>query len=284
MSNPAPAADQNGAEVPAEELEVQELEPVELEPVKSSALALSSDAAQQPDAIAPFASLDNFKLAQTMALSLASSSLVPAHYRGRANVGSVLIALEMASRVRASVLMVMQNLFVIEGKPAWSSTFLIALLNSCGRFTPIRFEFEGTPSQNGWKCRAIAREKATGERLEGEWITWEMAKAEGWVSRNKSKWQTMPGQMMRYRAAAFFSRVYAPEISLGMHTVDEIEDVTGVQAGSPGARDLNAALGIVPPAPATASVTGPALNTSDKPCPDCSAAPGKPHGDACPWA
>jgi hypothetical protein len=51
-----------------------------------------------------------------------------------------------------------------------------------------------------------------------------MAKAEGWYAKNGSKWQTMPEQMLRYRAASFFVRAYAPELSLGLATREEIED------------------------------------------------------------
>ena len=31
----------------------------------------------------------------------------------------------------------------------------------------------------------------------------------------------MPEQMFMYRAAAFWQRIYAPELSLGMQTIDE---------------------------------------------------------------
>lgn len=223
------------------------IEPEEITPVRSSALVRQVE--EIPDgsgSIAAFASLSNFRAAQSMALSLASSSLVPAAYRGRPNIGNCLIAMELASRVGASVLMVMQNLHVIEGKPGWSSAFLIASINSCGRFTPLRFEFRGQEETDSWKCRAIARDKASGDVLEGEWITWKMVKAEGWLGRRGSKWQTMPGQMFRYRAAAFWSRVYAPEISLGMHTAEELSDIStnGNGTQSAGAEELNAALGI----------------------------------------
>jgi hypothetical protein len=51
-----------------------------------------------------------------------------------------------------------------------------------------------------------------------------LAKAEGWSAKNGSKWKTMPEQMIMYRAAAFWGRVYAPEKMLGMHTGDELED------------------------------------------------------------
>jgi hypothetical protein len=52
----------------------------------------------------------------------------------------------------------------------------------------------------------------------------QMAEKEGWTSKQGSKWMTMPGQMLRYRAAAFWQRVYAPEISMGFYTKEEVED------------------------------------------------------------
>ena len=53
----------------------------------------------------------------------------------------------------------------------------------------------------------------------------QMAKDEGWYGKAGSKWKTMPELMLQYRSAAFFQRTYAPEISMGMQTVEEIRDV-----------------------------------------------------------
>ena len=35
----------------------------------------------------------------------------------------------------------------------------------------------------------------------------------------------MPEQMLMYRAGGFWTRVYCPEIGLGMYTADEVEDI-----------------------------------------------------------
>ena len=37
----------------------------------------------------------------------------------------------------------------------------------------------------------------------------------------------MPGQMLRYRAASFWSRAYASDLSLGFYTQDEVRDFAG---------------------------------------------------------
>ena len=166
----------------------------------------------------------NFELAQRIASALSKSSLVPEAYRD--NIPNCLIALEMANRVGCSPLMTMQNLYVIQGRPSWSSTFIIASINSCGRFSPLRFSLKGEGMQR--TCIASAIEKATGEVLEGPEVSMAMAKAEGWLGKNGSKWQTMPELMLRYRSAAFFGRLYAPEMLLGMQAAEEVADIIDV--------------------------------------------------------
>lgn len=248
---------------------------------ESTALIVRESEPDATGSISAFASSANYEAAKKMALALSYSTIVPEAYRGDRGVANCLIALELAGRTGASVMMVMQNLHVIQGKPSWSAAFLIASVNSCGRFSPIRYELEGEEAKDGWRCRAYAKDLATGDRLDGEWITWKMVKAEGWLSKAGSKWQTMPGQMIRYRAASFWSRTYAPEISLGMHTSDEIAEV--VERGEPSAkaRDLNAALEVVQ---AEVIPAGPTINGTDVPCPECNAKPFEAHKSACPFS
>jgi hypothetical protein len=134
-----------------------------------------------------------------------------------------MIALEIANRIGASPLMVMQNLYIVHGKPSWSSSFIIAAINSSKKFSPLRFEISGEGLDKG--CIAWALENGTNERLESPRVTMAMAKAEGWSTKSGSKWVTMPDLMLRYRAASFFGRLYAPEILMGMYTVEEVIDI-----------------------------------------------------------
>jgi hypothetical protein len=124
---------------------------------------------------------------------------------------------------------VMQSMVPIHGKPTWSAAFLIATVNSCGRFSPMRFRWVGKEGTDDWGCRAYAVEREGNLELVGALVTIAMAKAEGWYSKNGSKWKTMPEQMLQYRAAAFWTRAYAPEIALGMHTSEEIHDTQASQ-------------------------------------------------------
>lgn len=188
--------------------------------VSGSEVALGGTA---ETALNAFSSDSAFNAGIRMAKALASSSLVPTTYKD--NLGNCLIAIELANRTRASVLMVMQNLDVIHGRPGWRSQFLIATVNASGRFTPLRFRWQGEEGSDAWGCRAVATDRESGYECVGSLVTLKMAKDEGWYSRNGSKYKTMPEQMLMYRAASFWTRIYAPELSLGMMTAEELEDL-----------------------------------------------------------
>ena len=171
----------------------------------------------------------------------------------RKAVANCMIAIEIATRIGASPLMVMQNMTPIYGKPSWSSKFVIATINTCGRFEPLRFrftekgmcgmvdytdyvwdaqsrtkkpvakQFDGKKIMN-IECVAYTTKKGSNDVLESSPITIELAIQEGWYTKNGSKWQTMTKQMLMYRAASFWASAYAPELQMGMHTIEEIQD------------------------------------------------------------
>lgn len=162
-----------------------------------------------------------FELAQRQAKLLASSSLVPKEFQG--NISNCAIGLNIAKRLGADPFMVIQNIDIIHGRPSFRATFLIAMVNASGRFTPLQFRLEGEGQTRS--CVAHCKAKDSSEVIEGPQITMAMAKAEGWSTKAGSKWLTMPELMLRYRAAAFFARIYAPDITLGMHTSEERYDM-----------------------------------------------------------
>lgn len=176
-----------------------------------------------------------FEATQRIAMMYAMSNFIPDSYKYRNGqpleqnvvLANCTIALEMATRMQANPLMVMQNLYIVHGQPAFSSKFLIACINASKRFSPIRYEFKGEEGTDDYACRAIAYEANDTkhkEPLEGDWISMRMAKAEGWTSKKGNKWLSMPTQMLRYRAAAFWQRAYCPEISMGLLTAEEAQD------------------------------------------------------------
>lgn len=181
---------------------------------------------------AGFDTVGGFDLIQRTAKLFASSNIMPTQFQN--NLPNCVIAVDMALRMGANPLMVCQNLYIVHGRPAWSAQFLIATMNQCGRFSAIRYEFQGKQGTDEWGCKAVATELATKEKLEGPLITIGLAKKEGWYGKNGSKWQTMPELMLRYRAAAWFVRAYAPEIAMGLQTAEEVKDTFDLEPSENG--------------------------------------------------
>lgn len=168
-----------------------------------------------------FGSLQAFEDGQRIAKVLAASKLVPDTFKN--NIGDCLIAMEMANRMGANPLAVMQNLYIVHGKPSWSSTFIIAAINQSGRFkTTLMFEESGEGENKSIVAYAIDHDE---NRVESPSVSIKMAKEEGWFQKKGSKWQTMPDLMLRYRAATFFGRLYTPDLLMGLQTQEEIIDV-----------------------------------------------------------
>lgn len=200
---------------------------------------------KQEQAMIPTFDLFNpttFDLAQRMANMYSRSDLVPKQYQATPGneqkaVANIIIALETAQRIDASPLMVMQNMYIVYGQPAWSSKFLIATVNSCGRYNSLKYKFDNlgkikvsgtTQEVDNWQCIAYTTEKGNEEVMESIPVSIEMAIKEGWYTKNGSKWQTMPKLMLQYRTATFWTRAYAPELSMGLKTDDEVYDIVDV--------------------------------------------------------
>lgn len=158
---------------------------------------------------------------------LSKSGLVPENYQNSPE--NCLIAIDLANRQGLSPMMVMQNLYVVKGKPAWSGSFCAAAINGCGKFTPLEYLWSGEPNSLSFGCTAQAVRRVNGSMCQSETITMQMAKDMGWIDKNGSKWKTMPKQMMMYRAASFFARAHCPEVLLGIQTVEEVQDVNGYE-------------------------------------------------------
>lgn len=204
-----------------------------------------------------------FDTMQRVCKLFASSELVPDMYKASDKnpmdkaMANCMIAIEIAQRIGASPLMVMQNMVPIYGKPSWSSKFLVATVNTCGRFNPLQYRFTEkgmlgmvdytdyvwdnasrskravTKQFDGKKvmdieCIAYTTAKGSDKMLESSPVSIRLAIQEGWYTKNGSKWQTMTKQMLMYRAASFWTSAYAPELSMGMKTIEENQDIQDV--------------------------------------------------------
>lgn len=196
-----------------------------------------------------------FETFQRLAKPLSESSFVPAAYKG--NLGDCVIAVEIACRLNVFPLTVMQNLCVVKGNPTWKSKFLIACVNTCGRYTTLDYKVKidgkvgpvpakvwergadgknhevlrpfAQPDLDNLVCVAVATEKATGKQLVSPPVSLRMAVGEGWYTKDGSKWPTMTELMLRYRAASYWASTFAPEMTMGFRTVEEQEDIEDVE-------------------------------------------------------
>ncbi len=164
-----------------------------------------------------------FAQGQRVAKMLASSRLVPQHMQGQ--TADCFLALHMARRLGEDPLMVCQNIVIIQGTAGWKAQWLISRANRLGVFRGrIRFDEHGQGDSLGVTARAELAE--TGEEVSAS-ADMAMAKAEGWTKN--PKYQSMPKQMLSYRAASFLIRLYCPEATLGYQSAEELEDVAATQ-------------------------------------------------------
>ena len=151
---------------------------------------------------------------------LSQTSIIPATYQGKPQ--DCFVALEMATRMGVSPLVVMQNMYVVKGKPAWAGQACTMFINSCGKFTQVKHVYTGEKGTDSRGCYVAATRISDGIQVNGVEVTIAMAKAEGWTAN--TKWRTMPELMLAYRASAFFARVHCPEALMGVQLADEIYD------------------------------------------------------------
>lgn len=164
-------------------------------------------------------------LTYKFAAMVAKSGLVPDAYRNSPE--NCIVAIDLGNRLGISPLAVMQNLYIVKGKPGWSGSFCAAAVNGSGKFTPLEYKFVGEPGTPSYGCYATAMRLSNGSQCVSDTITMKMAADEGWLNKPGSKWKTMPTQMLMYRAAAFFARAHCSEYLLGIHTIEEIQDING---------------------------------------------------------
>jgi len=170
-----------------------------------------------------FSTIENFKEIYDIGKMFASSTLVPEAYRNKAM--DCTIAVDMANRMNISPMMVMQNLYVVRGKPSWSGQACTALVEGSGKFKNVKHVYTGEKGTDTWGCYLEAVRIEDGETVKGVEVTIAMAKAEDWVNKTGSKWKTMPELMLAYRASAFFARVHIPNALMGVSVEGEVEDI-----------------------------------------------------------
>lgn len=165
--------------------------------------------------------IDEMSRAYNLGKYMCQAQIIPENYRNKP--ADCMLAIDMANRMNVSPIFVMQNMYVVKGKPSWSGQACKALIDSCGKFRDVKHVYTGEAGTDTRGCYLEAVRVSDGEKVKGVEVTIAMARAEGWFSNKK--WQTMTDLMLGYRAAAFFARINCPETLMGLQTADESEDI-----------------------------------------------------------
>ena len=179
---------------------------------------------------------DSFNQLLRAAQMLSQTSIIPQSYQNKPQ--DCFVAIEMANRMGVSPMVVMQNMYVVKGKPSWAGQACTMLINSCGKFKDVKHIYTGEKGKPNRGCYVTATRISDGSQVDGVEVTMQMAQSEGWTSN--SKWRNMPELMLAYRASAFFARVYCPEAMMGVQTAEEVYDADSTPINA--AASLTAAL------------------------------------------
>jgi len=183
-----------------------------------------------------------FEQCQRVAQMFAESTMVPEHFQK--NIGNCMIGLNYAARLKADPFMVLQALYIVHGRPGVESKLVEAGINQSGKYAePLQYEWldaednsvsrvEVLKKREGqWGCQAFTIDELSGKRVDGPKIHWDLIKGMGWWDKagpdktpKTNFWRNMTEMMFYYRAASWFANKNCPEVKLGMHTKEELED------------------------------------------------------------
>ncbi|MDD7184695.1 MAG: hypothetical protein PUH54_03345, partial [Oscillospiraceae bacterium] len=110
-----------------------------------------------------------YKLAQTMC----QADIIPLAYKNKP--ADCMIAIDMASRMGVSPLMVMQSLYVVKGKPSWSGQACMSFIQANPNFKNVAPVYVGEPNTDSRGCYISAERTSDGAEVKGVCVTIAMA-------------------------------------------------------------------------------------------------------------
>lgn len=159
---------------------------------------------------------------------LSKSNMVPKDYQG--NPANCIIAMQWGMEIGLQPLQAMQNIAVINGRPAIWGDAMLAIVRGSGLLERITED----PTDAGCTCTV----KRKGEPEVVRTFTLEDAKRAG-LAGKQGPWQQHPKRMMQMRARAFALRDVFPDVLRGVHIAEIAQD-------EPDERDMGAAEDVTP--------------------------------------
>ena len=168
-------------------------------------------------AIKPTAQFDlspqTFEQALTFSQYLADSDMVPKDFKGKP--GNCLVAMQWGAEIGLKPLQAMQNIAVINGRPALWGDAVIALVRSSPACEYVIEEDDGRT--------ATCKVKRRGEPEQFRTFSADDAKAAGLIGK-QGPWTQYPKRMRQMRARAFALRDVFPDVLKGLPVAEEVMD------------------------------------------------------------
>ena len=154
-----------------------------------------------------------FEQALTYAQYLADSDMVPKDFKGKP--GNCLIAMQWGNELGMKAIQAIQNIAVINGRPALWGDAVIALVRSSPLCEYVQEEDDGH--------KAICKVKRRGEPEQVRAFSMDDAKLAGLLGK-QGPWMQYPKRMRQMRARAFALRDVFPDVLRGMPVAEEVMD------------------------------------------------------------
>ncbi len=147
---------------------------------------------------------------------IAKSNVIPKDYKG--NPGDVLVAMQWGLELGLPPLQALQNIAVINGRPAVWGDAMLAIVRSHQSCEYVTEEFD----EQSWT--ATCRAKRRGEPEQQRQFSYQDAQQAG-LAGKQGPWQSYPKRMIQMRARAFALRDIFPDALRGIAVAEEAQDI-----------------------------------------------------------
>ena len=156
----------------------------------------------------------NLTEAMNFADVMSKSSIVPKDFQG--NPGNILVAVQWGMELGLQPLQAMQNIAVINGRPALWGDAVIALVRSSSLCEYVREDLtDGV---------ATCRVKRRGEEEQVRTFSMQDAQRAGLAGKS-GPWSQYPSRMLQMRARSWALRDVFPDVLRGMPVAEEVMDI-----------------------------------------------------------
>lgn len=165
----------------------------------------------------------SFEEGYRFARIMAASDLVPKDFRGKPE--NCFIAVQMGLEVGLSPMAAVQNIAVVNGRPALWGDAVLALVRGSKFFESIAESVMG----NGDDLEATCTVKRRGEQPVTRTFSMRDAKLAG-LAGKEGTWRQYPKRMLQMRARAFALRDVFPDVLKGIAIGEEVADIVDAAA------------------------------------------------------